>query len=651
MSYRLALIPALTLLLSSTGLHAEELPPIPRVLPDKGQEIPAPERERVQAKLAELTKLVDQGTAASPLAADVKIFTKAVAFALRFSEFYDKKDVAKDVAKMDWALTQAKERLEQLSAHPWTTQKGLVVRGFTSAIDGTPQPYGLVIPEGLDLSKPAPLYVWLHGRNSPETDLHWLSNRSKNAGEVHPDDTIILHAYGRQCLGFKGPGEIDVLEAIAHVQSQYQIDPERIVLMGFSMGGGGSKSLGCHYTDRFCAIHTGAGYSETAKFIKLKPENFPPQYEQTLWGVNDVPNYVRNLFNIPFSCYSGEKDGQIQAAQVLEESFKEHGKTLIHLIGPDTAHKYHPETLKQCLALVKEAVVKGRPKEQPTLSFQTRTLQYNKLFWLEALGLDEHWKDTRIDAEAKGADVALKTVNVNRLRVTWPALVKSGGTVTVDGTAVKLAKVPASGAELVKDGNTWRAAKTGDDEGLRKRPGLQGPIDDCFNSAFLVVEPSGTSPNAKFDTWSKAEAAHFHERWSSAIRGELRVKKDTEVTDDDLKRYNLLLWGDAVSNILVAKVLPTLPIRWDAKAITVGKQSYDAGEHALALIHPNPLNPAKYVVLNSALTWRENTDKNNSLQNPHLPDWVVIGFETAPNQDVPGKIVATDFFSERWTLR
>ena len=198
-----ALVGTLALLVVGAPLTAEELPPIPRVLPDKGQEISAPERERVQAKLAELTTLVQQSTATSPLAADVQMFIKAVDFALRVSEFYDKKDVAKDVAKMDWALTQAKERLEKLDSHPWTTQKGQVLRGYTSVIDGSSQPYGLVIPDGLDLSKPAPLYVWLHGRNSPETDLHWLFNRSKNAGEVHPDDTIVLHDLSKKHGGLR----------------------------------------------------------------------------------------------------------------------------------------------------------------------------------------------------------------------------------------------------------------------------------------------------------------------------------------------------------------------------------------------------------------------------------------------------------------
>ena len=185
---------ALALLASITlSAIAEDLPPVVRVLPDVGKELPAPDRERLQSSVKELAKLAQ--AAKSPLSADAQVFIKAADLALRFGEFYDKKDSTKDVAKVDWALQQAKERLDKLDSHPWTSQKGLVIRGFTSAIDGSAQPYGLVIPEGLDLSKPAPLYVWLHGRGSSDTDLHFMYGRTKGQGEVHPEcvlDAVVL---------------------------------------------------------------------------------------------------------------------------------------------------------------------------------------------------------------------------------------------------------------------------------------------------------------------------------------------------------------------------------------------------------------------------------------------------------------------------
>ena len=80
-----------------------------------------------------------------------------------------------------------------------------------------------------------------------------------------------------------------------------------------------------------------------------------------------------------------------------------------------------------------------------------------------------------------------------------------------------------------------------------------------------------------------------------------------------------------------------LPIQWDAKQITVGDKTYDATQHAPILIYPNPLNPKKYVVLNSGFTYREYAYLNNARQVPMLPDWAVVDLRTPPGTQYPGK--------------
>ena len=54
--------------------------------------------------------------------------------------------------------------------------------------------------------------------------------------------------------------------------------------------------------------------------------------------------------------------------------------------------------------------------------------------------------------------------------------------------------------------------------------------------------------------------------------------------------------------------------------MVVGKERYPAATHAPILIYPNPLNPKKYVVLNSGFTFREFDYLNNARQIPKLPD-------------------------------
>ena len=74
-------------------------------------------------------------------------------------------------------------------------------------------------------------------------------------------------------------------------------------------------------------------------------------------------------------------------------------------------------------------------------------------------------------------------------------------------------------------------------------------------------------------------------------------------------------------------------------------------KHALVAVYPNPLNPERYVVLNSSFTFRDYDYLNNARQTPKLPDWAVIDLKTPPNSRYPGAIPAADFFGEKWELK
>ncbi len=143
---------------------------------------------------------------------------------------------------------------------------------------------------------------------------------------------------------------------------------------------------------------------------------------------------------------------------------------------------------------------------------------------------------------------------------------------------------------------------------------------------------------------------HAIEHWRRQFRGEARVKDDTEVTDADIAAHNLVLWGDPSSNAVLAKIADKLPIRWDSDGVRVGDKTYDAGHHVPVLIYPNPLNPKRYVVLNSGFTFREYDYLNNARQVPKLPDFAVIDVNVPVTSRAPGGIVTAGFFNERWQL-
>jgi hypothetical protein len=129
------------------------------------------------------------------------------------------------------------------------------------------------------------------------------------------------------------------------------------------------------------------------------------------------------------------------------------------------------------------------------------------------------------------------------------------------------------------------------------------------------------------------------------MRGDIRVKNDTAVSASDIANYNLVLFGDPGSNSLIAKIIGRLPIQWTKSDITVGSQKFPSGDHALVLIYPNPLNPQKYVVLNTGQTFSANriTSGTEAVFFPRLGDYAVL--------TTGGATKIAGFFDESWRLK
>jgi hypothetical protein len=373
----------------------------------------------------------------------------------------------------------------------------------------------------------------------------------------------------------------------------------------------------------------------------------PTAYEQTLWHMYDCTDYAINLFNLPTVAYSGEIDGQKQAADLMEKAMKEEGLVLTHIIGPKTAHAYEPEAKKEVARRIDEIVAKGRDPLPKHIKFSTWLLRYNESHWVTVDGMDKEWERARVEAELSGG-VKAKTVNVNALTFSIGAGLapfEAGQKVVVslDDQALT-APAPAADkswtAHFRKSEGKWAPVDKVDDGSLRKRHGLQGPIDDAFMDSFIMVRPGGTAKNAEVDAWSKKEMQHAIDHWRQQFRGDARVIDDAKVSDAEIAAHNLILWGDAKSNAVIAKIadrLPKLPVASETQVPL--------------LIYPNPLNPKKYVVLNSGFTFREYDYLNNARQVPRIPDWAVVDVTTPANSRWPGKMVDAGFFNEEWKLK
>ncbi len=291
-----------------------------RSVPPPGVPPPAADRAALESGLARLSGRI-QKLGWNPLAADVAIYEKAVRFALRYDEFFKTDDIAR--AKVLLEEGQARADALDRGEAPWARATGLVVRGYVSSIDGSVQPYGLVIPASFSPTTPHRwrLDAWFHGRQENLSEVNFLYERERNPGEFTPRDAIVLHLYGRYCNANKLAGEVDLFEALGAVKRQYAIDENRIVIRGFSMGGAAAWHFAVHYAGDWAAAAPGAGFSETPRFLKVFQKEIvqPSWWEEKLWHLYDPDDYAVNLSNCPTVAYSGEIDIQKQAADVMAE--------------------------------------------------------------------------------------------------------------------------------------------------------------------------------------------------------------------------------------------------------------------------------------------------------------------------------------------
>ncbi len=616
-------------------------------IPPPGNAIPAEDRAEIATGLAELQQLI-KDIGKHELLPDVRIFEKAVRWALDYNEIFDGKGKgAKPATNVKKALAAGLERAKQLKVGktPWATATGPVLRGYQSKIDGDVQPYWLIVPKDYDFAGTAThrLDFWWHGRFETQMEATFMANSpGTGSGIIPAPGALILHPYGRFSNANKFAGEVDTFECLDHAKKHYRIDEDRLVARGFSMGGAACWQFAVHYPTLWAAAAPGAGFAETREFLKdFQGETVKPTwYQKKLWRMYDATEYSVNLFNLPTVAYSGEKDKQKQAADVMARALAKNGMALTHVIGEGAGHNYTAAGKKEVNEKIDAIVAAGRKPVPTAILFQTHTLRYNRSGWIEILGLKKHWDNATVVAEfVKPDTIRIKASNVSALRVNFEP-----GQFPFEslkyrfepnpewlGNGFKVPPIPTDKSYSVTFGKL--------PEGLSKVPGLQGPIDDAFMDSFVVVKPTGTPMNEKIGQWTQAEMTRAVKEWRRHFRGDAIVKADKDITEDDIKNSNLILWGDPKSNAILAKIADKLPLKEFGDTTTT------------ICIYPNPLNPKKYVVLNSGFTYREYAYLNNARQVPMLPDYAVVDVTTPPDSRFPGEIVRAGFFDEQWKLQ
>ncbi|MCB1088926.1 MAG: prolyl oligopeptidase family serine peptidase, partial [Verrucomicrobiae bacterium] len=410
------------------------------------------------------------------LFADADQFRKAATWALR----YDTALSAKDLGQLKTAVARGLERVALLNRgeSPWAGKKGKVLRGFVSRVDGSTQPYGVIVPESYDGSRPMRLDVVLHGSSKPvgmsETRFGARFDEGDAAGKPGPDaDYIELHPLGRVENCYRWAGETDVFEAIEAACRNYRIDRDRIVLRGMSMGASGTWHLGLKHPDRFVAIGPYCGYVDTHRFSETPIPNFikvgplPAHQEMGLHMLDSV-DYAANAGVVSAIAAIGDKDVFFQAHVIMGEAFAREGLEMVNLISPGTGHVIDPVTHAEQMRRIGGYAEKGLDHDPESIRFVTWTLKYARCHWIELLGLEEHYERAEIRVHRLDGDSIEVTLARNLTRF---AIHRPVSRIQVLGREIPLPDhSPGDALMFSLSGDQWRC------EGPLNREALTGKV-------------------------------------------------------------------------------------------------------------------------------------------------------------------------------
>lgn len=620
--------------------------------------------KKIVAKTAELRAAVALLPEKTPgdIRADVEVYLKAAEWVVRHDEWFAKDSAQQTLRVLDAGLARA--TVAKAGKAPWRDVRGRpVARGYRSRVDGSVQPFSVTLPDGYPGDKLWRMDVVLHGRDQTLTEVKFLNAREVAKAGKAAADKVVIEPFGRGNNAYRWAGETDVFEAQwAFRQGKGfgtdvdRIDSRRVVLRGFSMGGAGTWHIGLHWPFDFAAIQPGAGFTTTRGYVRNLPADLPSYIEKCL-HIYDAVDYAENAFDVPVIAYSGGNDPQKAAADNVEAALKRFGRPVpfTHLIAPGLEHKQPPEWVAKCDA----EIAKHLPRpDTDRVRFVTYTSRYGDAGWVHIEALDREYEKAVIDG-VLGADgprlttTNVRAVSLNRATNTDEKLGERGrATIRIDGQQLSwLGQI----AFLVKEDGRWRVLPSGAGgrwltDRQRKASFTTGPIDDAFRETFVVVPPTGDGWHTATAHMASAAQTRFRANWDKYFRGLLPEKAAADVlrelktpaTNTQFLQKALILFGDPGNNTVLAKVVEKLPITWTRDKLVVNGVEYDPATHLPVLIYPDPLNPGRYVVINSGHTFGEADLKGtNALLYPRLGDWAVLEAAT-------GKVAAAGLFDENW---
>ncbi len=524
---------------------------------------------------------------------------------------------------------------------------GFVRMGWIDRVDGSPQFCRVYMPPDYDpeaKDRTWPLLVMLHGYHprNPEYINWWgIDGRHQAMPERH--GVIQIDPHGRGNTGYAGIGEQDVLRCVAKAKEMFQVDDARVYLTGYSMGGGGTWHLGTRHPHVFAAIAPIYGgwdyrvWMEEQKLAKMSP------LRHFLAEVDGTYEQAESLLSTPVFVNHGDAD------ELVDVKNSRRGVKLLQRWGYNVRYWEHPGLGHGRLGCEDEMLrwllsheLQGSPRE---VRLRAGALNGARTHWVRVLQREDQFGFMQVRARViDRTTIAADSENVLRLALTPGAeLVDVDQPIRVmwNGRAMEPRKMVEGILTLSAPGDVVAD--------LEKTPWREGPMRDVGTRPFAVVLGTRSS-DARMRAFCKLRAEKTVDDWESWQHWRPRYFLDTDMTDEQVEQYSLILIGGPRENVVTRRLADQLPLTIDGGGVVIGDERFPAKDAAVAMIYPHPLNREAYVQVIAATSadgMYFTSDMDESM------DYVVSDARVAPwGMDVPGEkaSVVMGRFGRNWNL-
>ena len=522
--------------------------------------------------------------------------------------------------------------------------------GIDAVNDGSPQPFLVEVPPNYDPGRPWPLLLYLHGYHGGVDMIRKWDTTSAVAVTAKKLGFLVVAPHGRSETDFLSVGETDVLQALEEMKKYYNVDEDRICLIGGSMGGYGGLNLAFHYPHLWAGVAAFTASSDMMVFGALKRETLLPfRRWHYLWD-NPI-DLIGNAPNIPITSTYGGRDNWVPAfhGERLSKRRKELGGLYEYSVVQEGGHGVGNAgpAYDKAMEWLKD---KKRDPNPAFVRHKTYSLRYDRSYWVRILRFNQWGKAAQIEATAGKDRVDVRTENVGAYELDLSGLLAEGQKEIV---VVTNSEESFKGKASEKPIRIQLAPESS--SRLQKTRTLCGPFEDIFNHPFLVVrgtsskDPGRKRAGAAFANW-------FRKRWEAYTDGWPRMKDDVDVTENDIERYGLLLLGRPLENSLVDKVAAELPIAFEGDGFVFNGKKYEGRDVGMALVYPNPLNRSRYVGVFAGAYYGKTLPVNHPFDG--IPDYIIFEARpvTSPNEGLsrvfqrPDRHLCAGFFDSDWKI-